>query len=561
MTKQKSLGMFLCALMLVSASALAEEPQSLESQVDDVFAEYDTTQGPGCALGVIRDGEMIYARGYGMASLDHGVPIGPESVFRIASTSKQFTAFSIQLLVDSGRVDLDADVRTYLPELPEYPETVTVRHLVLHTSGYRDYLAIQWLAGKRNDDFYTDAEILDLLSRQQELNFPPGSRYLYSNSGYFLLSEIVSRVTGKSLREFAAEEIFTPLEMRHTHFHNDHREVVPRRAVGYSPLDEGGFEIDQSTLEMIGDGGVFTTVEDLARWDANFYEPRVGTAATLERVLQQGVLTNGETIDYASGLSVGTYRGLRLVSHGGSWVGYRAQFFRFPEQRTSVICLCNRSDASPTRLARRVADVYLAEHFEDQEESGAEEAEEPPLVEVSADVLEGFAGAYRRQGRLSVMSVVLEEGGLVAAFSESSRYAIRPIGGDRFFGRGRRSTFEVQFSEEGMTVYSGRNRDESEYQRVELVEPSETAVAALAGDYRCDELASTVRLTAEAKTLRLAHDNPHKNAPDEPFVPTVADTFESDGLVLEVDRSSAGTVERIRLGVGRVRNILCEPAG
>ncbi len=557
MSPLRSLYLVCLLVCLMPASAL--RASELTEQVDAVFAEYDSTRVPGCTLGVIGDGELVYTRGYGMASLDHGVPLGPRSVFRIASTSKQFTAFAIQLLVDQGDVDLDADVRTYLPELPEYDRSVTVRHLLNHTSGYRDYLALGYLSGVRDEDYYTDAEVLDLLTRQRELNFTPGAEHLYSNSGYFLLGQIVLRVTGKTLRKFAGERIFRPLEMRQTHFHDDHREIVPQRAIGYSPTDDGGFEIDLTTLEMIGDGGVFTSVEDLARWDANFYQPKAGSASTLERMHERGVLTDGEEIDYASGLVVTDYRGLRKVSHGGAFVGYRAQLIRFPDQRLSVICLCNRGDASPSRLAQKVADLYLAEHLAEEEAAATQAADEPAAVALSAAELDSFVGGYRPEGRLGVVRVEREGEGLAVVFSSRSRYEVRPLGATRFGGETRRSSFEVVFTDTGATFFFGDDPEGELYERVELVEPAAESVARLAGAYRCDELMSTIRLTPEGTGVRLTHQNPHKNQPEQPLTPTTVDTFELDGLTVQVDWSAEGEVSTIRLGVGRVRNIECVP--
>jgi CubicO group peptidase (beta-lactamase class C family) len=561
----KSLGILMLGLSLLApASAVAEEVTTVDlpEQVDAVFADYDSTASPGCSLGVIQDGDLVYARGYGMASLDHGVPLGPRSVFRIASTSKQFTAFAIQLLVDRGKIDLDSDVRTYLPELPEYERPVTVRQLIHHTSGYRDYLALTYLAGMRDDDYYTDAEVLDLLSRQRELNFPPNSQHLYSNSGYFLLGQIVLRVSGKTLREFAAEEIFSPLGMRQTHFHDDHNEIVPGRAVGYSPTENGGYEISLTTLEMIGDGGVFTSVEDLARWDANFYEPKAGTAATLDRMLEPGVLDNGEELDYASALVVSDYHGLRKIQHGGAFVGYRAQMIRFPDQRLSVICLCNRGDASPSRLAQKVADLYLAEHLpEDLASENGEEDVAAEEIELPVESLDAFVGGYQRENAVRVIYIEREDDGLVAAFAREARFPIRPVAENRFAGETWGRRFEVVFEGERAIFYYGADRDERPYVKVELAEPSAEAVAGIAGDYRCDELMTKIQLRAEGGELWLSHENPHKEKPENAFVPTVADTFESDGFTIQVDRGENGGVEQVRLGVGRVRNIACVAVG
>ncbi len=396
MTKQVS---WLVALSLaVCAPTSAAQQPDLSARVDSVFAEYDHTRSPGCALGVIREGRLVLARGYGMANLEHAIALAPTSVFRIGSTSKQFTAAAMVLLQQDGALSLEDDIREYLPELPVYDRPVTIRHLLNHTSGVRDYLTLMTLAGKRGNDWYTDDDVVAMLARQQDLNFPPGNEYLYSNSGYFLLSQIVQRAAGQSLREYAEARIFGPLGMTHTHFHDDHSAVVPHRATGFAPSDHGGFDISMTTLDMVGDGGVFTSVEDLVRWDQNFYEPTVGGPEFLDAMLTRAILVSGDTLDYALGLRHGLYRGLATVSHGGAFVGFRAQMIRFPTERFTVICLCNVSTVNPTRLARRVADIYLADRLEpadtaaqSEEQAGAEQPE--PRAPSEAE-RRRFAGDY-----------------------------------------------------------------------------------------------------------------------------------------------------------------------
>ncbi|MGH9750406.1 MAG: serine hydrolase domain-containing protein, partial [Candidatus Polarisedimenticolia bacterium] len=358
--------------------------------VDAVFAPFDRTGSPGCALGVVRDGRLIQARGYGMANLEHGVPITPTTVFDIGSTSKQFAAASIVLLALDGKLSLDDDIRRHLPGIPAYRRPITIRHMLNHTSGLRDYLELMGLTGVNFDGVATAEDALAILVRQRDTNFPPGDEYLYCNSGFFLLSEIVRRVSGKTLREFARERIFEPLEMRQTHFHDDHTMIVPRRATGYAPVDGGGFRIDMSGFEQTGDGSVLTTVEDLARWDRNFYDPKVGGRAMLDALHTRGRLNDGGTIDYALGLVVDEYRGLKRVSHGGSWAGYRAQLMRFPDERFSVICLCNLSTSNPTALARRVADIHLADRFTKPPEGGSMS---PAALAAAAPAPPGPAGA------------------------------------------------------------------------------------------------------------------------------------------------------------------------
>jgi CubicO group peptidase (beta-lactamase class C family) len=382
------------ALLAGDVCALSDE---LEARVDSVFAQYDNTRSPGCALGVIRDGQFVFQGGYGMANLEYGIPNSPATVFRIGSTSKQFTAAAIALLAAEGKLSLDDNIRRFLPEMRDYGAPVTIRQLLHHTSGVRDYLMLMNLAGRRGDDWYTDDDVVAMIVRQRELNFEPGEQMLYSNSGYFLLSQIVKRASGMSLREYAAERIFGPLGMEHTHFHDDHSEVVANRASGYAPAEGSGFRISMTTLDMVGDGGVFTTVEDLYHWDQNFYDPKVGGQRLLDHLLTRGVLSNGDTLNYALGLGHAEYRGLHVVRHGGAFVGFRAEILRFPAERFTVICLCNLSTAPASRLAERVADVYLENRLEPlraEPEAGQEETEGEKPLKLSAEQLAVYAGDY-----------------------------------------------------------------------------------------------------------------------------------------------------------------------
>jgi len=271
--------------------------------VDEVFAAYDHTDTPGCALGVVQGGELVYARGYGMANLDYGIAITPQSVFRTGSLAKQFTAAAIAIAVRESALSLDDPVRKWIQTLPSYPSDPTIRHMVHHTSGLRDYLTLMSLKGLRDDDFYTDAEVREAVSRQRELNFTPGAEYLYSNSGYFLLGQVIREAAGMSLREYAQEKIFGPLDMAHSHFHDDHNHIVHNRATGYAPQGDG-YRISVTTLDMVGDGGVFTSIEDLVHWvNALDYD---GLDDGLTPMLEtRGVLNTGETIPYAFGQSHG----------------------------------------------------------------------------------------------------------------------------------------------------------------------------------------------------------------------------------------------------------------
>ena len=295
-------------------------------RVDELFLTMDRPTSPGCALAVFKDGRIIHERGYGMADLDHGVHITPASVFHVASMSKQFTAASILLLAQEGKLSVDDPVRKYIPELPDFGTPITIGELIHHTSGLRDQWDLLGLAGWRySQDLITDDDVLSVLSRQKDLNFPPGSRHLYSNTGYTLLAQIVKRVSGESFREFTTARIFEPLHMKSTHFRDDHAEIVQNMAYGYVPAGDT-FRMSNTNFDTVGATSLLTTVEDLAQWDENFYQPKVGGEALIAKMLERGKLNNGKQLDYASGLVVSTYRGL---THRGPWGRRRGLSVRY----------------------------------------------------------------------------------------------------------------------------------------------------------------------------------------------------------------------------------------
>ncbi len=344
---------------VASAQQRATLDDSTVRAIDALFADHAAPGSPGCAVGVYRDGAVRFARGYGAANLTFGVPITPDTRFTVGSVSKQFTAASIALLVRAGRISLDDDVRRYVPELPEPGAPILVRHLVHHTSGLRDFWALATLAGWRLDDGYATRDMLALAAAQRGLNNVPGTAYAYSNTGYLVLGEIVRRVTGQSLRAFADSAIFRPLGMRDSFFLDDHNEVVAGRATAYSPV-AGGWTVNVWNNDLVGQGGLVTTLADLQRWDENFYSHRIGGDAFVALQRTTEPLTSGAANDYAFGITMGAYRGMRLEEHTGSTGGYRAALYRWPEAHTSVALLCNASDVRNADLPLRVADLVLA---------------------------------------------------------------------------------------------------------------------------------------------------------------------------------------------------------
>jgi CubicO group peptidase (beta-lactamase class C family) len=434
-------------LLLSSVAGLgytAPSDEKSAAAVDEVFSDLTKPGSPGCALAVYRDGKIIYAKGYGLANIEENVVITPQSVFDIGSTSKQFTAASILLLEKQDKLSVNDDVRKFIPELPSYGQKITILHLLNHTSGLRDYLSLMELAGINTDSVTTDADALALITRQKALNFAPGSDFLYSNTGFFLLSVIVRRVSGKSLREFAAENVFAPLEMTHTQYRDDHAALIANRALAYEEREnKDGYTLDVSYFEQTGDGAVHTSVEDLLKWDENFYSPRIGGKEFLGEIQERGQLNNGKVLDYAKGLFLQDYRGLQTVSHGGAWGGYRAELLRFPVQHFSVACLCNVGDAGPARRAHQVADIYLGSLMKPKESKSKEsDNKEKSEITLDADQLRNYSGEYWSEelgvvyrlgvtdGRIKVLSVADASGS--PRVNNFSTDILRAVGADEF---------------------------------------------------------------------------------------------------------------------------------
>src|SRR6202050_1507522 len=393
--KLMSLGGVIVSLSLVSCQTQRQTLQpELARQVDGIFRKWDRPDSPGCALGIYKDGQIIYRRGYGMSDLNDDVPVTPATVFHVASMSKQFTAASILLLAQRGKLSLDDDVHKYIPELPDFGERVTLRHLLHHTSGIRDQWSLLGLAGWRySQDLITDDDVMSVLVRQRALNFKPGEKFMYSNTGFTLLAIIVERVSGMSLREFTTKNIFEPLGMSHTHFRDDHEEVIKHDALGYEQDGKDKpFRMTLTNFDTAGATSLHTTVEDLQLWDENFYHPRVGGPELIQQMLHRDKLNNGELQDYASGLVVGKYKGLPTVDHGGADAGYRSDLIRFPEQHFSTAVLCNFANTDPSALALQVADILLAR---DLKASAPVPAKEPATaVAMTQEQMATIAGTY-----------------------------------------------------------------------------------------------------------------------------------------------------------------------
>ena len=392
--------------------------ETLEAKVAQLFAEWNRSDSPGTALAVTRDGEIIYKRGYGLANLEYDIPITPTTIFDIASVSKQFAAFAIATLAHDGKLSLDDDIRRYLPDVPDFGYTITIRHLLHHTSGLRDWVQSLVIAGVAMEDVISFKHILKMVRQQKALNFEPGAAYSYSNTGYNLLAEIVETVTGDSFREWTDANIFKPLSMANSHFHDDHQMILKNRAYSYQAVENGGFKHAVNNTTALGSSSLFSTVEDLAKWILNFDNTQIGEQTVIEQMHQRGVLNDGEQISYAFGLNIGDYRELKTVGHSGSWRGFRSHLMRFPDQKFGVVILCNLDTFNPLNLAEKVADIYLADALAPEEtsepEKTVESAEDTKPEPLAPEQLTEFEGDYYTEELDTTYTIRVREDGLVA---------------------------------------------------------------------------------------------------------------------------------------------------
>jgi len=547
------------ATVLLAGLALRGQNISPEmsAKVDRVFDKWNKPDSPGCALGIYKDGHIAYKHGYGMANLNDDVSITSQTVFHVASMSKQFTAASILLLAQQGKLSLDDDVHKYIPELPDFGERITLRHLMHHTSGLRDQWSLLGLAGWRySKDLITDDDVMSVLVHQKALNFKPGEKYMYSNTGFTLLALVVKKVSGMSLREFTTKNIFEPLGMSHTHFRDDHEEVIKHDALGYEQDGEGKpFRMSLTNFDTTGATSLHTTVEDLQLWDENFYHPRVGGPAFIQQMLQKGKLNSGKDQDYASGLSIGTYRGLPMVGHGGADAGYRSGMDRFPDQHFSAAILCNSAEADPGSLLHHVADIILADQFK-QPPPVAPKPAATSVVSISADQMKAIAGTYWKSDDDDYQRIVLKDGALLLDFGGDEYHPLKPFAESHFH------VGEVPWGDHldlHFIAASGAKPAHIEqswdggspdvYEWVATVEPTPQQLAEYSGAYVSDEIDPVYRFKlVDGKLILLRL----RNKPDQ-LRPTSQDIFTGQIGTLRFTRDTNHRVSGFTLNAGRIR--------
>lgn len=546
------------ALLVRRAEAVATTP---EGRVRQMMAGRDGENTPGAIVAVVRDGEIVYEEAFGMANLTHGVPYRLDTPTNIGSTSKQFTAFAVGLLAERGLLDLDDDVREYVPELPDLGETVTLRHLLTHTSGYREFLNTLVLSGRQLDegDAVDRDEIIGVVQRQPRLQNPPGAEWNYNNTGYALLATVVERVTGEPFPEWMAANVFVPLGMDHTLVRASPTQIVPNSAQGYVNGPDGWREAADIGGAM-GAGGIYTTVGDLGRWMSHLMAPKTH-AEVVHQMTTRYVLADGDTTDYGLGLFVDEMDGQPRVQHGGADAAHRSAFGFFPRLGAGVIVLTN-SPADADAMAGRTARAFFPEAFDAEADDDAPPASASAATDFDPEAFDAYAGRYALD----------EAPAFVLAFRrDGARYLIQPTNQpETEIAPTSDSTFASTIVDASVTFHrdaDGRVRSLTLHQggdhRAARLDVEPTAEAepvdldAYAGRYFSDELEAFYAVAVEDGTLVVRQ----RRADDERLQPAGADTFRtSGGVTLTFERGAAGAVTALTLDFGRTRDVRFERA-
>ena len=497
---------FFCFLLMASIQAQTTTDYSdLREKINAHFKKEYTTNSGGAAIAVVKNGEIIFENASGMANLEYEIPNTVNTIFHAASLSKQFTAYSILLLEQEGKLSLDDDIRTYIPEVPDFGKKITLYHLASHTSGLRDQWRLLYLAGWRSDDVILTEDILKLVSKQIDLNFDPGSKLMYSNTGFTLLAEVVARVSGKTFAEFTKERIFEPLEMANTQFYDDYEKIVKNRAYSYKS-ENGAIKKSKLSFSTVGATSLFTTVMDLCKWAIHLNILREKNKELSERMNTQARLNNGELTEAAMGQWTGVkYKGMEWFDHTGSDASFRAYFSRFPESNSAVVLLGNTTPLNASRLALGVADPFLKEFNKEELKTISQENKQPKkeykFIELSKKQLSRFCGKYWEPEERYNREIKISNDTLIYYRSESSQTKLVPVGKNEFKMLGDSNDVSVFFEKDEQNVLIMRLNINDKREVIFLKYNKDFRFDEYNGTYYSPEVNSSIKIQLKSKNI------------------------------------------------------------
>lgn len=534
---KRSLLLFLVAVFS-GATAAAQTWQDTLQRIEAAFAKY-RSDGPGAQMAVSRNGKVIFSKAWGMADLEHGVPMTTRSLIEAGSVSKQFTAAAILLLEQQGKLSLNDDIRQYIPELPDYGAPVTLRQMMQHTSGLKDWGAVASVSGwPRGTKAYSNDDAVAIMARQKTLNNVPGAEYIYSNSNYNLLAVVVKKVSGKELAEFTGPAIFTPAGMPLTVWRHSYRQLVPGRSMAYGRTREG-FENDMPNESVYGQGGLLTTAEELVSWTEFYSSGKFGSPSLYPEQVKTGTFNNGSPNKYAAGLNVGAVNGQRAIVHTGATASYRASLEFFPELGLVFAFLSNTSafDRDSTNAYAEVRNIFVPEP-----KPAGKKTPAAPSFKVAEEALQAYTGWYKRSSDGQGVKFVVKNGRLL--FGNDP---LQPSAKNTFLiGRSK-----LLFSE-GQFVQVTAANDSLAYTAVEFANINNDAAAArYAGEYYSEDADARVTVAVEGTRIWLVQ----KPGEKFPLTPQYRDGFDTPYGPLYFGRDAQNRISGFKLSLGRARNI------
>ena len=560
-----------CALFFVTgAEIVADQPgkwtlsENQSQKIDSIFAKLSQGDRPGCSVAVQRGDKIVYEKGFGLAQLEYGIPINTDTIFHVASVSKQFTVFAVALLAADGKLDLDDEIRDHVPEVPDFGQLITLRHLIHHTSGLRDQWDLFVLSGGRMDDVIRKSDIIELVANQVDLNFSPGQEHLYCNTGYTLLAMVVERVSGMSLNEFCQRRIFGPLAMAHTHFHDNHQHIVAGRAYSYRKMGKDKYQKSVLSYANAGATSLFTTGADLMRWQQNFADRSVGNDDLFATMLTPGKLNDGTELDYAGGLVHGTYKGLKLISHGGADAGFRSFLGRFPQQNLSIAILGNYANCNPRNFAMKIADVILMDQFPnlDKESAEASGADQPPETggetdsELATQAELECTGWYFDPTEASLYVVTAKDKQLYLQFGYVKPILLTRLGPFRFQSTIKKYPLTIKFRNDkdaatDAATLSIPGRKAAVMEEVGPKGEVQDYAETLPGRYFSDELESFYKIVLDGDRFLLRR----RRHEDANLRMRFRDGFNAGNNIIRLTRDTNNHITGFLLSTGRVRDL------
>jgi len=545
------------SLQLKVVEPIATEP---EKRADQLFQSYSEDGVPGGVVGVIKSGEVVFSKAYGLANLSHGIPYEVSTPTNIGSVSKQFTAMAILLLEQQGKLSLEDDVRKHIPELPDLGQVVTLKNMLNHTNGFREVYNLMPMTGWKAEDALRREEIIEMLKRQEELQNAPGEEYNYNNSAFILLAEIVERISGQTFPEFMEENVFGPLGMSSSVVRADPSVIIPGASQGYV-ADSTGYHEAGDLYAAYGAGGIYTTVEDFSKWMSNFSKPLLGGIELVNRLVTVDTLNNGDTMSYALGIGVDEFRGLKNYSHGGADIAHRAFLVYFPEIDAGVVAMSNNGSFNSSGIAYEMAGLYFGDEMEPEEEEKEEAGEETDStgVTVPEELLQAYAGKYLLTGLGVVLEYSVVDGVLKMNVEGQPEATLTPLSQSEFKYEGVEASVEFKTDDKGEVTGAVHTQggQKFELERVAPYEPTVEELQSFPGKYFSKELETFYTLEMRDTTLTLLI----RNTEEIELSVLKEDNFKGDIFFigeLVFKRDAGGQVTGFTAANGRTRGIVFE---